>query len=112
MAEKKSNSLSFVDIVTRADAATIRAALEARVKIDDLLIQREEAYRRIADAERQIEEVIGEDGAFEFPEPPVPVFYGARAVAVAKPAPKVKAPRGSKTAPSPEVDSDDENEQE
>ena len=88
------------------------AALEARVKIDDLLIQREEAYRRIADAERQIEEVIGEDGAFEFPEPPVPDFYGARAVAVAKPAPKAKAPRGSKAVASPEVDSDDENEQE
>ena len=29
----------------RADAETIRAALEARVKVDGLLAEREEAYR-------------------------------------------------------------------
>ena len=41
--------LSFVEIVMRADAETLRAALEARIKVEDLLAQREEAYRKIAE---------------------------------------------------------------
>ena len=35
--------LSFVEIVMRADAETIKAAYEARVKVDGLLAERDEA---------------------------------------------------------------------
>ena len=38
--------LTFVEIVMRADAETIKAAYEARLKVDALLQEREEAYRR------------------------------------------------------------------
>lgn len=65
--------LSFVEIVMRADAETIKAAYEARVKVDGLLAEREAAYRRIAELEQQVETVIGEQGVFVFPEPPLPV---------------------------------------
>ena len=65
--------LSFVEIVMRADAETIKAAYEARVKVDGLLAEREAAYRKIAELEQQVEEVIGEQGVFVFPEPPMPV---------------------------------------
>ena len=43
--------LSFVEIVMRADAETIKAAYEARVKVDGLLAEREAAYRKIAELE-------------------------------------------------------------
>ena len=43
--------LSFMEIVMRADAETIKAAYEARVKVDGLLAEREAAYRRIAELE-------------------------------------------------------------
>ena len=56
--------LSFVEIVMRADAETIKAAYEARVKVDGLLAEREAAYRKIAELEQQVEEVIGEQGVF------------------------------------------------
>ena len=49
--------LSLVEIVMRADAETIKAAYEARVKVDGLLAEREEAYRRIAQLEAQVEEI-------------------------------------------------------
>jgi len=70
---KNLEPLSFVEIVMRADAETIKAAYEARVKVDDLLAQREEAYRRIAELEAQVETVLGEEGVFAFPPPPLPV---------------------------------------
>lgn len=71
--------LSLVEIVMRADADTIRAALETRVKVDGLLAEREEAYRKIAQLESQVEELIGEPGVFVFPEPPLPVAgFGAK----------------------------------
>lgn len=66
-------SLSFVEIVMHADAETIKAAYEARVKVDGLLAEREEAYRRIAELEQRVDEIIGEPGVFAFPEPPLPV---------------------------------------
>ena len=65
--------LSFVEIVMRADAETIKAAYEARVKVDGLLDEREKAYRRIAELEGQIDSLLGGPGTFVFPEPPLPV---------------------------------------
>ena len=65
--------LSFVEIVMRADAETIKAAYEARVKVDGLLEEREKAYRRIAELEGQIDSLLGGPGTFVFPEPPLPV---------------------------------------
>lgn len=65
--------LTFIDIVLNADAEVIKQAYEARLKIDALLAEREEAYRRINELEMQIEEVVGEDSVFPFPPPPVPI---------------------------------------
>jgi hypothetical protein len=80
--------LSFVEIVMRADAETIKAAYEARVKVDGLLAEREAAYRRIAELETQVDEIMGEPGVFIFPDPPCPVagFSKAAPVAPKKPA--------------------------
>lgn len=98
---KNLDSLSFVEIVMRADAETIKAAYEARVKVDGLLAQREEAYRRIAELEAQVETVLGEEGVFAFPPPPLPV---AGFPAAAKPAgAKPDAPAKPKPAPVPET---------
>ena len=91
--------LSFVEIVMRADAETIKAAYEARVKVDGLLAEREEAYRKIALLEQKVDEIIGEPGVFVFPEPPMPVSGFAKpAPAAAKkatPAPKPVAEKAS-----------------
>ena len=73
MAIKAPAKLSFMDIVTKADADVIRQALEARVKIDDLLVIRDEAYKKILEIENEIEDICGEEGAFEFGETPYPV---------------------------------------
>lgn len=93
MAKKSiaSTPLSFVEIVMRADVETIRAALDARVKVDELLAEREQAYRRIAELESQVEELMGEPGVFVFPAPPLPVsgFSKSMAVPAKKTAPAV-----------------------
>ena len=74
MAQKpNSKKLSFVEIVMGADAEVIKAAHEARVKIDGLLAEREAAYVKILELENQIETVVGEDGVFVYPPPPAPV---------------------------------------
>jgi hypothetical protein len=74
MAQKPNpRKLSFVEIVMGADAEVIRAAHEARVKIDALLAEREAAYRKILELEGQVETVIGEEGVFVYPPPPAPV---------------------------------------
>lgn len=70
---KKTASLSFRDIVLGADAEVIRQALEARVQIDQLIEERQRAYERIAALETQVEDVLGETGAFPFPAPPLPI---------------------------------------
>lgn len=91
--------LSFVELVMRADAETLRQALEAREKIDTLLEEREKAYRRIAELEGQVEEIVGAPGAFVFPMPPVPVAgYGK--IAVAHPAEKKEQPASKSAAAS------------
>lgn len=84
---KKPITLTFQDIVLNADADTIRQAFEARQQIDTLLDEREEAYRRIAELEEQVEAVIGEDGVFPFPAPPMPVAGFNKSI----PATRVKA---------------------
>ena len=84
--------LSFVEIVMRADVETLRAALEARVKVDELLAQREEAYRKIALLEQQVDSIMGEPGVFVFPEPPLPVSgFGVKSAPAKRPAPQPKA---------------------
>jgi hypothetical protein len=72
---KKPNltALTFRDLVLGSDAETLRQALEARVRIDELIAERQAAYERIAALENQVEEVIGEPGVFPFPAPPLPV---------------------------------------
>jgi hypothetical protein len=70
---KKNSPLTFRDIVLGAEAEVIRQALEARVKIDQLIEERQRAYDRIAALETQVEEVMGEPGLFPFPPPPLPV---------------------------------------
>lgn len=97
MAVKPLSKLSLIDIVTRADAGIIREALEARIKIDDLLVIREEAYKKIFDIENEIEDVIGEKGAFNFGDAPYPVAGMAK-----------KKPRPKPTAVKPAVEEPEE----
>lgn len=83
--------LSLVEIITRADAATIQAALEARQKIDALLAERAAAYERIAALEKQVDEVMGAPGLFVFPPPAVEVapFTAPAPIPAHKPEPPV-----------------------
>ena len=94
--------LTLTEIILRGDAETIQKALEARTQIDSLLEEREAAYQRIAELETQVCEVVGEDGVFPFPEPPMPVatFAAPAAKKKAKPAPKPEA-KDEATAPAP-----------
>jgi len=96
---RENKPLSFVEIVMRADAETIRAALEARIKVDELLAEREQAYRRIAELEAQVEELVGEPGVFVFPLPPLPVAGFSKSIPVS-PARKQDAPAAAAT-PAP-----------
>jgi hypothetical protein len=43
------------------------------VKIDQLIEERQRAYDRIAALETQVEEVLGETGAYPFPAPSLPI---------------------------------------
>lgn len=103
---KKPTPLTFREIVLGADAGTIRQALEARVKIDQLIIERQAAYERIAALETQIETVVGEPGVYPFPQPPLPVAgFDPKAEIVNRgaPAPKKPAARPADDA-TPEAD--------
>ncbi len=94
MAKKnqKLEPLTLQDIILRGDAETIRQALEARIQIDTLLEEREAAYRRISELEEQVENIVGEEGVFPFPEPPIPVAsFDVKAIA-----PKKKKPAAPK----------------
>jgi hypothetical protein len=71
-------ALSFIDLVTGADTDTLRAALEARSKIDELLVLRHEAYRKIAELEEQVNNVVGDEGTFEFDAPEFDVAFGGK----------------------------------
>ena len=70
---KKLTALTFRDIVLGAEADVIRAALDARIKIDSLITERQAAYEKIAAHETQINTVVGEAGVYPFPAPPLPV---------------------------------------
>ena len=70
---KKPTALTFRDIVLGAEADVIRQALEARVKIDALITERQAAYERIAALETQVATIVGEPGVYPFPAPPLPV---------------------------------------
>jgi hypothetical protein len=91
--------LGFIDIVLNADSEVIKQAYEARLKIDGLLVEREEAYRRINELEEQIEEIVGEESLFPFPPPPLPIAGFSKPVAAtrSKSSSKKASP---KTAPS------------
>jgi hypothetical protein len=83
--------LTMTEIILRGDSETIRQALEARTQIDTLLEEREAAYQRIAELETQVCEIVGEDGIFPFPAPPMPVAdYVAPAAPKKKATPAVK----------------------
>lgn len=84
---KKLIQLTARDIILQADAETIREAYESRVKIDELLVKREEAYRQIETLELQVEELVGEEGAFVYPEPPVLVAGFSKPTPAARPKP-------------------------
>lgn len=100
---KKAPTLSFRDIVLGAEAEVIRQALEARVKIDQLIEERQRAYERIAAIETQVEDAIGETGVYPFPAPPLPVAgFDPKADSATRgvPAPKkpAAAPRSGESA--------------
>jgi hypothetical protein len=99
---KTPTPLGFAEIVLGADAATIKAAYEARLQIDGLLAEREEAYRKIVGLETQIDTLMGEPGLFVFPPPPCPVA-GFDNEPAAKPAKATK-----KTAAAEETGTEDE----
>jgi hypothetical protein len=89
---KKLIELTARDIILQADAETIREAYEARVKIDELLVKREEAYRQIEEIELQVEELVGEEGIFVYPEPPVPVAGFSKPSPASRPTPPKPKP--------------------
>ena len=110
MAKKpqKLEPLTLQEIILRGDSETIRQALEARVQIDTLLEEREAAYKRIAELETQVSEIVGEDGVFPFPAPPLDVANYAQ-----KPAPKKKvqpAPVVEEAAATEEAPPEEKNE--
>ncbi len=100
IAPKEAPKLTFVEIVMNADAEVIRAAYEARVEVDKLLAQREEAYRRIADLEAGVDQILGEAGLFVFPPPPLPVAAADAAAARARR--PVKAATAKAAPPAPD----------
>lgn len=88
---KKPTPLTFREIVLGAEADIIRQALEARIKIDQLIVERQAAYERIATLETQIETVVGEPGIYPFPPPPLPVAgFDPKAEVVNRGAPSPK----------------------
>jgi hypothetical protein len=105
MAKKgqKIEPLTLQEIILRGDSETIRQALEARIQIDTLLEEREAAYRRIAELETQVSEIVGEDGVFPFPAPPLEV-----ATYTQKPAPKKKVATAPLVAAEPETEANAE----
>jgi len=112
---KKLIPLSAIDIILQADAETIREAYESRLKIDELLVKREEAYRQIEQIEQQIETLVGEDGSFIYPAPPLPIAGFSKLVPAAraakskpKPEPTVEVPEEPEEDPEEAVGEPDE----
>lgn len=97
---KKRQELDFIDIVMGANAEVIKQAYEARMKIDEQLVLREEAYRKIAELEEKVEEIIGEPGEFIFPAPPLQVAGYSKLIPASRPVSKPKPV----TTPAPKKD--------
>lgn len=109
MAKKTQNAkpLTLQEIILRGEADVIRQALEARVQIDQLLEEREAAYQRIAELETQVSEIVGEDGVFPFPTPPLPVADYPKAPAAKKKATTPKpAPKPVTATTEPDQNTD------
>ena len=106
---KKLIQLSAIDIILQADAETIREAYESRLKIDDLLVMRTAAYEQIDQLEQQIETLVGEEGAFIYPPPPVPVAGFNKPLPASRPSrPKPKVEKVVvETEPAPEADEEE-----
>ena len=101
---KKPTTLTFREIVLGAEAEVIRAALDARVKIDALIIERQAAYEKIAALETQIETVVGEPGIYPFQQPPLPVAgFDPKADLVTRGTP-AKKPARPATDDAPDAD--------
>jgi len=99
----KNKPLSFTDIVLNAEAEVIKQAYDARLSVDKLLAERESLYARIAELESEVDEVLGEEGVFPFPAPPVEVAgFNAKASPAkrSKPAAKKAAPKATAVASS------------
>lgn len=115
---KKSVSLTFRDIVLGAEADIIREAYEARIKIDELIAERQAAYERIAALENQVEAELGNTGVFPFPAPTLPVAgFDPKSDTVTRSAAAVKKAAASivpapKATPEPENDDDTSAEEE
>jgi len=105
----KNKPLSFTDIVLNAEAEVIKQAYDARLSVDKLLAERESLYARIAELESEVDEVLGEEGVFPFPAPPVEVAgFNAKASPAkrSKPAAKKAAPKpAAEPKPEPKPDS-------
>lgn len=100
---KKSISLTFRDIVLGAEADIIREAYEARIKIDELIAERQSAYERIAELENQVEDELGDTGVFPFPAPTLPVAgFDPKSATVTRSAAAVKKAADA-ISPAPEV---------
>jgi hypothetical protein len=101
---KTPKKLSRIDIVLHADADVIKEAYESRLKIDELLEARNEAYKQIAELEQQIEETVGEEGLFLYPEPPLPIAGAPKGpVSRKQPGAKTGKPSGSGQKAQPKV---------
>lgn len=88
---KAGTELTVQEIVIRADSTVIKQAYEARLRIDGLLAEREAAYARIRELEDEVETIVGDEGLFMYPAPPLPI------AGFDKPVP---ASRSVKTAPA------------
>ncbi len=99
---KKNLKLDFLDIVMGADADVIKKAYEAKIQIDELLKEREEAYRKIAELEEQIDGVAGIAGEFIFPQQPLKV------AGISKPIPAARTfAKGKKIVQKEEPETDE-----
>ena len=101
---KKATPLRVSDIILHADAQTIQQALEARTKIDELLVQREEAYQKVEAIEQQVEELVGDEGIFVYPAPPAPVAGFNKLIPVARPKPVKPTPESEPAEEASEED--------
>ncbi|NCD31842.1 MAG: hypothetical protein EOL87_00340 [Spartobacteria bacterium] len=99
---RKPITLSYIDIILGADAETIRQAYESRVKIDELLDERRQAYERIHELETQIEEIVGTPGTFMYPAPPMEVAGYPKLEAASFPVPTPPKRPAKPAAPKPE----------